>query len=247
MPKSIRVVPVAIVAAVTALLVSGLFPNGEADARRRPPPDPCQNHRNTREMRRLQGEVAQLQADLAAYQSAYSALDDGMNRLERLAIRRVRDRRAKNALVGAINRAREAASQNFAAAVPTAPATPVPPPPPAPQPVYDQPAPQPIYQQPSPQPMTRRDFRGLRHRVEKVSFSDDRLTLVRSAAAANLFTVDQVIELMNVCDFEKTKLEIAELLYDRVIDIDQWHRVYGALEFEASRDRLRRRTERRHR
>ena len=236
----VRVVPVAIVAAATALLFGSLVPGGEADARRRPPPpDPCAEQHNPHELRRLQAEVAQLQSDLAAYQGAYQALSDGIDRLERLVTRRVADQRVQNTLVGAINRTRAAGGRYFAAAAPVAPVVapaPVPPPPPPaaePYPVYDN----------TPQAMAPREFRRLRQSVAAARFADDRVALVRTAAEHNLFTVAQVVELMKALDFEQSRLDIAEFLYPRVVDVDAWYQVYAALEFDTSRDQLRRRTE----
>jgi hypothetical protein len=245
------VLPAAAAAAV-ALLVGGLLPGGVADARRRPPPpsDPClgQPTREARhlqaEVARLQGEVARLQAELSAYQGAYQELTGGLDRLERLATRRVADQRVQSTLIGAIGRSRDAAARYFAPAAPIAPVAPVPPPPPAVDPyAVGQPYP-PAQPYAAPQPMSPAEFRALLESFAAARFADDRVALVRTVAQHSLFTVEQVVHLMKAADFDDTRVKIAVLLYPRVVDLEAWYRVYEAVDFDGSRAELRRATER---
>ena len=48
---------------------------------------------------------------------------------------------------------------------------------------------------------------------------------------------------MKSCDFEDTRIQVAVILYPRVVDLEAWYRVYEALDFDASRTELRRSTD----
>ena len=91
--------------------------------------------------------------------------------------------------------------------------------------------------------MTPADFRGLRAAVADASFAKDRLRIVEAAAEHNWFTADQVVELVRAATFADTRVEIGALLYPRVIDLRDWYKVYDALDFQASRDKLRKRVQ----
>ena len=230
-----RSLTVAAVAAAATILVSGLFPSGSADARRRRPEDPC-----ARAERQSARKIARLESELAAYQGAYQELESGLARVERFATRNIGNQRNRDRMVKLSSQSRTRAAAYFAPAAPVAPAPVVVAPPPPVDPYVDPHTP---YVDPNnaPQAMTPRQFKRLRKSVESASFANDRIDLVRSAAAHNLFTVDQVIDLVKVCDFEKSKISIAVILYPQVVDLNEWYRVYRALDFKSSRDKLRNR------
>ena len=54
-------------------------------------------------------------------------------------------------------------------------------------------------------------------------------------------TVDQVIAIMKTAGFDSTRIEIAVLLYPRVVDQHRWFTVDDALDFSSSRATLRQR------
>lgn len=198
----------------------------------------------------LRQEVAQLRAELGYYQAAYSELSQGLDRIDAVN-RRNRDRRTMMQISRAVRQARDGAAQyvqpwDYEQREPDwrdrddwrhAPSPPPPPPPPGN--VYDrrtQPQPQPVYAQ-----ISGSAFASLTQQVAQAGFADDKLALVQTAAAANYFTVAQVIELMKLASFDDTRVEMAVALAPRVIDGDRWFEVYGALSFSASRDALRQR------
>jgi ribosomal protein L17 len=99
--------------------------------------------------------------------------------------------------------------------------------------------------QPQPQPQARLlsdpDWRALYAQVAGASFESNRIDTVRTAAQANVFTVDQVVALMQTSSFDDTRVEIAVTLRPRVVDPQRWYLVEGALSFDGSRDSLRQR------
>lgn len=68
--------------------------------------------------------------------------------------------------------------------------------------------------------------------------SDERATLAAEAAKHSYFRVAQVISLMQTADFDRTKVEIAKVLYPRVVDAAAWVKVYEVLDFDSSREAL---------
>lgn len=77
--------------------------------------------------------------------------------------------------------------------------------------------------------------------VENEAFSDAKLIVLREAVAYNWFTVDQVVAFMGAMSFGKDKVEAAAVLHPRVIDLENWYRVYGALTFDSEKEELRKR------
>ena len=90
-------------------------------------------------------------------------------------------------------------------------------------------------------PLAPPDFDELRGHVADARFEQDRVELVRTASAHALFTVDQVVALMQTSSFDDTRVDIATLLRPRVVDPARWYLVEAALQFESSRDTLRQR------
>lgn len=197
---------------------------------------------------RLRAENEELRAELGLYQAAYSELSGGLDRID-AANRRNRDRRAALMIDRAARNARERAAQyvqpwSYEQQQPdwrdrddwrTMPSPPMLPP----GSVRDR------RTQPGPQiqvmEMDARAFAALTTEMGRAHFADDKLALVKTAAATNYFTVAQVVQLMKLASFDDTRVEIAVALSPRVLDGDKWFEVYGALSFSSSRDALRQR------
>ncbi len=77
--------------------------------------------------------------------------------------------------------------------------------------------------------------------VQNEAFSEAKLLVLRDAAAYSWFTVDQVVAFMGAMTFGKDKVEAATLLHPRVIDLENWYRVYGMLTFDSEKQELRER------
>ncbi len=89
--------------------------------------------------------------------------------------------------------------------------------------------------------MSRAPMDGLRAAIEGESFGDGKVAVLRAAAAGNWFTTDQVIELLPLFAFSDDRVEAAVVLYPRVLDPENWFRVYGAFDFDSDKDEVRRR------
>ncbi len=103
--------------------------------------------------------------------------------------------------------------------------------------------PQPIYELPlreeGPRACEAGDFNRLFAAVDGESFSSEQLQVLGQAAADRWFSVDQVISLMGIFSFGKDQVEAAALLFPRVVDQQDWYRVYGVFTFDSDKDKLR--------
>jgi hypothetical protein len=95
--------------------------------------------------------------------------------------------------------------------------------------------------QPQARLLSKADFDGLYAQAAGASFDSNRLAVIQTAAQLSVFTVDQVVALMQTSSFDDTRIEIAATLRPRVVDPERWYLVEGALQFASSRDTLRQR------
>jgi hypothetical protein len=93
----------------------------------------------------------------------------------------------------------------------------------------------------APRLLSSADFSTLLAHVTAASFDQNKLDLVRAIAPQSVFTVDQVVALMQTSSFDETRIEIAATLRPRIVDPARWYLVYDALTFSSSRDTLRQR------
>ena len=92
-----------------------------------------------------------------------------------------------------------------------------------------------------PQAVPPGDFQRILLALDDADFSDEKLSVLRSAAATRHFLVDQVIAVLGKMTFDSDKIEAAALLHSRVVDRTNWYKVYGALDFDSSRAELKQR------
>jgi hypothetical protein len=83
-------------------------------------------------------------------------------------------------------------------------------------------------------PLADADFQRLVARVAD-GFPSETLEVVRTAAAANYFTVDQAVALIKACRFDSARVEIGVALYPRVVDVERWFLVDEAFDYSSSR------------
>jgi hypothetical protein len=90
-----------------------------------------------------------------------------------------------------------------------------------------------------PLPMGAGPFAALIDAVEAESFGDEKVAVLRQAAANNLFSVAQVRQLLPLYTFSDEKIEAAVALYPRTIDAENWFQVYQEFTFDSDKDELR--------
>ena len=90
-----------------------------------------------------------------------------------------------------------------------------------------------------PQPgMNAADFETLKNSIRVQSFDSNKLTIAEQAAGANHMTAAQVLEIVQLMDFESTKLDLAKFAYGNTADRNNYYKVDNAFSFGSSVDDL---------
>ncbi len=92
---------------------------------------------------------------------------------------------------------------------------------------------QPVYQHMHPA-----DFDLLLNTIANRSFDSTKRQIAANAIANNLFSSEQIRALLQLFNFESTRLEIAQLAFGQTIDQQNYYLVYDAFSFESSIRRL---------
>ena len=78
--------------------------------------------------------------------------------------------------------------------------------------------------------------------VEQQHFRDDKKAMLFSALGDQWVTTHQVGTLMQLFAFSSDQVDVADALFDRTVDPENWFELYGLLTFRSHRDDLRSRT-----
>ena len=89
-----------------------------------------------------------------------------------------------------------------------------------------------------PYPMSKADFAQAKRSIAAKDFSDSRLTLAKQIIDSNCLLSTQVMQMMELFDFEDGKLELAKYAYGYTLDYGNYYRVNDAFTFESSIDEL---------
>jgi len=95
---------------------------------------------------------------------------------------------------------------------------------------------------PAPRVVSSSELARIESSIARESFSDDKLSVLRSAASGRRFTSAQVRSVMGQFSFSDDKVAAATMLFPHVVDQNNWYTVYGALTFSSDKADLRRRT-----
>jgi hypothetical protein len=87
-------------------------------------------------------------------------------------------------------------------------------------------------------PMSSSDFASAKSSIEAKSFSDSQLTLAKQIAKSNCLKAEQVKAIVEIFDFEDTKLDFAMFAYDYTVDQNNYYKVNDAFDFESSIEEL---------
>ncbi len=84
------------------------------------------------------------------------------------------------------------------------------------------------------------DFADAIQSIKSKSFSDSKLTLAKQIAKNYCLTTQEIKKIINLFDFESTKLEFAKFTYSFCFDPENYWRINDAFEFESTMDELNR-------
>lgn len=89
-----------------------------------------------------------------------------------------------------------------------------------------------------PYPMNPHDFADAKRSISSKDFSDSKLKIAKQIIDSNCLLSSQVMELMQLFDFEDNRLEIAKYAFGYTLDYGNYYKVNDAFEFESSIDEL---------
>jgi len=89
-----------------------------------------------------------------------------------------------------------------------------------------------------PYPMTPHDFADAKRSIASKDFSDSKLRMAKQIIDSNCLLSSQVMELMQLFDFEDDRLEIAKYAFGYTLDYGNYYKVNDAFEFETTIDEL---------
>ena len=85
-----------------------------------------------------------------------------------------------------------------------------------------------------PMPMAPGDFNSAKGTIDSKSFESSKYEIAQQIVGSNCLTADQVKEVMQLFDFEQTKLDFAKFAYTRTYDKGNYFKVNDAFDFESS-------------
>ena len=89
-----------------------------------------------------------------------------------------------------------------------------------------------------PFPMNPADFQAAKMSIASKDFSDSKVRIAKQIIDSNCLLSSQVMEIMQLFDFEDDKLEIAKYAFGYTLDYGNYFKVNNAFEYESSIDEL---------
>ncbi len=91
----------------------------------------------------------------------------------------------------------------------------------------------------APAAMSAADFSAVVEAIEAESFERTRVSVMKSALQARHVSVAQLERLMPLFSFEQSRIDVARYIYPRLVNKDDFFRIYAHFTFSASKDELR--------
>ena len=86
-------------------------------------------------------------------------------------------------------------------------------------------------------PMRRKDFKMLRECLDELSFSKEKIVLIKVACISSFFTVEQCCDLLQAFSFESDRLKALELVVPRITDIGNSWKLLEEFEFMSGKEK----------
>ncbi len=80
-------------------------------------------------------------------------------------------------------------------------------------------------------PLSDSDFQKLVRSIKEESFSDDQLRIIRLSARTAFYTVNQIIQVIDIMSFSDDKIEALSIMYPRVTDPENAHKIPNAFTY----------------
>ena len=99
------------------------------------------------------------------------------------------------------------------------------------------PLPPPVPVEEGPYPISEEEFNGLISSIKNESFQENQLSIVQISARYNYFTVNQVVEVIDLFSFSDGKLNALEYMYPNVIDKFDSHLIIKAFTYSSDKEK----------
>ena len=87
-------------------------------------------------------------------------------------------------------------------------------------------------------PMSLSSFRSLIKSLKDEDFEATKLEILEDAASRNYFTVDHLVDILEDFTFEDKKIKACKIVYPKLVDREDFHKVYSSFEFSSSKKEL---------
>jgi hypothetical protein len=88
-----------------------------------------------------------------------------------------------------------------------------------------------------PFPISQEEFNGLINSIKDESFQENQLSIVQISARYNYFTVNQVVQVIDLFSFSDGKLTALEYLYPNVVDKFNSHQIVNAFTYSSDKEK----------
>ena len=97
--------------------------------------------------------------------------------------------------------------------------------------------PPPVPVEEGPFPISQEEFNGLINSIKDESFQENQLSIVQISARYNYFTVNQVVQVIDLFSFSDGKLTALEYLYPNVVDKFNSHLIINAFTYSSDKEK----------
>ncbi len=88
-------------------------------------------------------------------------------------------------------------------------------------------------------PVTPERFENMLHTIENQDFESSKLSTAKQIVKYNnCLTVNQLVQILNLFDFDDTKLKLAKFAYDYIYDIEDFYKVNNVFDFDSNKKKL---------
>ena len=87
-------------------------------------------------------------------------------------------------------------------------------------------------------PVNSSRFASMLATIKKQDFASSKKRVAKQIISSNCILTDNLVQILNLFDFESSKLEIAKFAFDYTYDIENYYKVNNVFDFESSKEKL---------
>jgi len=88
-------------------------------------------------------------------------------------------------------------------------------------------------------PVTTERFENMLQSISNQDFESSKLRVAKQIIKTNdCMTVNQLVQILNLFDFDENKLKLAKFAYHYVYDLENFYKVYNVFDFESNKNQL---------